>query len=389
MQYRRLSKKIDFMPSVLGFGLMRLPLRADNTVDIDEAVRIVRYSIDNGLNYLDTAYAYHQGESEKILSQILKDGYREKVKIADKFPVWLLKDESDLDRYFFEQLEKLKVEKIDFYLLHALDRGRFSHVLKFKIIDWLEKKKADGFIDYIGFSFHDKLSCLKKIVDYYEWDFCQIQFNLVDIKTQISLKGLQYAKNKDIGIIIMEPLRGGQLTLSIPDDIRILWDKMAKLYGLKEYNPVQFMLDWIWNFEETGLILSGMSNFEQVKENLSYADSSAVNKLTKEQLKLFNQIQKAYLQKIIINCTSCNYCKVCPEKIAIPYIFNLVNEINRFDNTKTPAFRYNFLSDEQKAGKCTDCKVCIQHCPQKLDIPELLDKSRMIFEEKKDFNEVF
>lgn len=389
MRYRKLSNRIDFMPSAIGFGVMRLPLKADNSIDVDESVKIIRYSIDNGLNYLDTAYLYHQGESEKIISLALKDGYREKVKIADKFPMWLLKEESDLDRYFFEQLEKLKVDKIDFYLLHALDKNRFLSVKKFNMIEWLEKKKSDGFIDYIGFSFHDNLSCLKKIIDYYDWDFCQLQFNLVDIKTQISLKGLQYARNKDIGVIIMEPLRGGQLTISIPDDIKELWDKMAILYKQETYNPAQYLLDWIWNFEETGFILSGMSNLEQVKQNIEYAKASSINKITPSQKKLFNLIQKSYLQKIVINCTECNYCKACPQKVAIPYIFNLINEIKRFDNIKTPTFRYNFLSETQKAGNCNSCKICEELCPQKLCISNLLIKCKKIFEDKQDFDSIF
>ena len=229
MKYRKFSNKIDFQPSALGFGLMRLPLTPDGKVDYAESIRIVRHAIDNGVNYLDTAYVYHGGESEKIMAEILKDGYREKVKIADKFPLWELKeDPADLDRIFFEQLERLQVKKIDFYLLHSLSKWSFFHYeKKFQLIKWLEKKRADGYIDYIGFSFHDKLPAFKAIVDYYSWDFYLLQINIIDTKSQAGVAGMKYAHKKDIGIIVMEALRGGQLTGSIPKEIQSLWKHFA------------------------------------------------------------------------------------------------------------------------------------------------------------------
>ncbi|MCL2063709.1 MAG: aldo/keto reductase [Candidatus Cloacimonetes bacterium] len=390
MIYREFSKKIDFKPSALGFGLMRLPLKDDKTVDIEESVKIARYAIDNGVNYLDTAYMYHGGQSEIALCEILKDGYRDKVKIADKMPMWQLKEDGDLDKIFFEQLEKLKVEKIDFYLLHALHRKSLETINKFKVVDWFEKKKNEGLIGHIGFSFHDTFPIWKKIIDHYDWDFCMLQFNLVDIKQQLRKSALDYARKKDIGIIVMEPLRGGQLSLSIPDEIMDLWSKVAISYGIVgKFNPVQFLLDWIWNYKEIGFLISGMSNFQQVKENVEFAKSATVNKLTTKQLKLFNEIQKAYLQRIVINCTKCDYCKDCPQKIAISDIFSKLNEIKRYENQSSPAFGYNFIAEDRRANKCTDCKVCVPLCPQKLDIPNLLKKCSMVFDEKKMFNEVF
>jgi len=402
MQYREFSNKIHFTPSALGFGMMRLPMKNDNTIDIEEAIKMGRYAIDNGVNYFDTAYIYHGGESEKILAEVLKDGYREKVKIADKMPMWLLKETSDLDRFFFEQLERLKVNKIDFYLLHSLNRSSVNTIQKHKIIDWCEKKKADHYIDYIGFSFHDTLPIWKKLIDYYDWDFCMLQFNIIDVKVQLSKVALDYARKKDIGVIIMEPLRGGQLTTSIPSEIMSLWKGMADLYSKSNipfkmdiekdkniFYPAQFMLDWLWSIKEVGFLISGMSNFKQVKENIEFANSSFVNKLNKAQNSLINKIRGAYLAKTVVACTKCNYCKNCPKKIAISEIFDSLNEIKRYENQKTPTFRYGFIPEENRASKCCSCGICLPVCPQGINIPELLKKCSKVFEERKQFSDFF
>ena len=389
MKYRTLSEKIEFKPSALGFGLMRLPLRQDNTPDVEESVKIVRHAVDNGVNYLDTAYMYHGGESEKIMAKVLKDGYRKKVKIADKMPLWMVKEEADLDKLFFEQLKKLEVDKIDFYLLHALSKESLPLFKKFKLIDWMKKKKTDGLIDYMGFSFHDKYPVFKKIVDICDWDVCLIQLNIIDTKHQAGLKGLEYAHSKGIGVVAMEVMRGGQLTMSIPPDIKEMWGRMAKISGISDYNPAQFMLNFIWDFPQVGCIISGMSNLEQVKQNLEYANNSKPDSVPNSLKKLYKDIRKAYLDKIKINCTKCNYCKICPKKIAISYIFDQVNEISRYDNSRTPLFRYNFLEDSQRAKHCIDCGECVPLCPQKLDIPDLLKKCSQVFDDKIEFNKVF
>ena len=386
MVYRKFSSKIKFKPSALGYGLMRLPINEDHSINADEAIKIVRLAIDNGVNYLDTAYMYHGGESEKIAAEILKDGYRAKVKIATKFPMWNLKEEADLDRIFFEQREKLQVQKIDFYLLHALGKNSLATIKKFNMIAWLEKKKKEGYIDYIGFSFHDHLTYFKKIIDFYHWDFCMVQFNVVDQARQAGIAGIKYAHQKGVGVIAMEPLRGGQLTTSIPSDINQLWEAMAKLYGDKIPNPPKYLLDWVWNFKEIAFLNSGMSNMEQVQSNLATAKKAKINKLTKKQLTLFNKIKKAYLAKTVVNCTKCDYCKMCPQKIAIPYIFEQYNEIKRFENQTTPTFRYHFLGENERANQCTACRACVALCPQKIDIPVVLQKCSAVFDRKEKFD---
>ena len=389
MNYRVFSEKIDFKPSALGFGLMRLPLKEGQCVDVAEAVRMIRYAIDQGVNYMDTAYIYHGGESEKILAKALQDGYREKVKIADKMPMWMLKEEGDLDKIFFEQLEKLQVKKIDFYLLHALSKESFETIEKYKILEWLEKKKADGYIEYGGFSFHDDLDCLKKMVDLHEWDFCLLQVNIIDNETPVGMEGVRYARAKGLGVVIMEPLRGGQLTVSIPERIDALWDDMARMYGDVDALPVKYMLDWLWNNEEIGCIISGMSSFEQLAQNIEFGGKSGVNKLHREQLDLFAKIKDEYLGRLIINCTSCKYCKDCPKEIPIWHIFHLINEVKRYENQRSPSFSYNFLSEDKRAKKCINCKICESLCPQRLEIVDLLKKCSLVFDEKRGFNKVF
>jgi predicted aldo/keto reductase-like oxidoreductase len=393
MQYRKFSDKISFKPSALGFGLMRLPVNQDNSVNEDEAVKMVRFAIDNGVNYLDTAYVYHGGQSERILAKVLKDGYRSKVKIADKMPLWSVKEESDLDRIFYEQLEKLEVEKIDFYLLHSLSEHSLPLFEKFNLIQWLENKKKQGLIDYFGFSFHDKLEVLKKIIDIHSWDFMMIQLNLIDIKQQVGLEGVKYAHKKGLGVIIMEPLRGGQLTQSIPDDINYLWSKMAKIdsgdVSQTNFQSTKFLLDFVWNIPEVSFLISGMSNMTQVEENLSFADNSKINNISKEKLSLYLEIQEKYLSKILINCTDCKYCNICPKKIAIPNIFNLLNEISRFENESKPKFGYNFIPEDSRAKNCIQCGECIAICPQKLDIPNILQKATEIFDLNKSFYDYY
>jgi len=383
MQYRTFSKRIDFRPSALGFGLMRLPMLDEKTIDVAESVKIVRYAIDHGVNYLDTAYVYYNGESEKVMAKVLKDGYRQKVKIASKMPMRLLQQESDLDRCFFEQLERLEVDKIDFYLLHALEKEMLPMFGRFSPIKWLEKKRAEGYIDYVGFSFHDRLPVFKKIVDMHDWDFCLLQFNIIDLYSQAGITGLKYAHAKDMGIIIMEALRGGQLTGSVPENIKALWQKMGNK------SPVQSMLDFVWDFAEVGCIISGMSSMEQVIQNVDYANTAKIGNLTKAEIKLYKTIRTAYLEKTQINCTNCNYCKVCPQKIAIPYIFERINEVRRYDDVRKPSFQYTFVPPANRANNCTGCNACVAHCPQKLDIPALLQKCSKVFDEKRAFDEVW
>ena len=224
MQYRTFDKTGQKV-SLLGMGTMRLPVTEDGQVDREAAISMIRHSIDEGINYVDTAYMYHDGESEKIVGQALKDGYREKVLLADKMPVWLAKDEEAMRSIFDEQFARLEVDVIDMYLVHNVTVPVWKRAQKFHLMDFLEEKRAEGKIRHIGFSFHDQLSLFKEVIDSYPWDFCQIQLNYMDKEFQAGEEGLHYAAEKGIPVIIMEPLKGGKLTDTLPPSVKTLWNR--------------------------------------------------------------------------------------------------------------------------------------------------------------------
>ena len=285
MQYRKFGK-LDWEGSVLGFGAMRLPVTGEKPnpmgpdVDEPETIRMIRHSIDKGVNYVDTAYPYHGGQSEVVVGKALKDGYRDKVKLATKLPSWLVEKPDDFDRYLDEQLEKLQTNHIDFYLLHTLNTSYWSKLRDWGVLNWAEDAIADGRIHYLGFSFHDEFEVFKEIVDAYDkWTFCQIQYNFMDIEYQAGAKGLQYAADKGLAVVIMEPLRGGQLTLKNPKSISKLWKSAAV-----QRTPADWALQWIWNHPQVAVVLSGMSTMPQVIENLYSADRSGAGILSEEEL---------------------------------------------------------------------------------------------------------
>ncbi len=374
MQYRKFGK-LDWKVSALGFGAMRLPILNNNMANIDEpeAIRMIRYAIDHGVNYIDTAYVYHNGKSEVVVRQALADGYREKVRIATKLPTWRVDSLQSCDKFLNTQLTRLQTDKIDFYLLHGLDKGIWKKLCGYNILKWAEDAMADGRIGNLGFSFHDKLSVFKEIVDYYDnWTFSQIQYNYIDEDFQAGTKGLKYAHEKGLAVVIMEPVKGGYLARP-PRQVARLWTTAAH-----RRTPAEWALRWVWNHPEVSVVLSGMSTIEQVEENVSVADNALPNKLMPDELALIGEARDAYRSLIPIPCTGCKYCLPCPNGVAIPQIFELYNEAVSYNSPQLSRDRYNspyLLKKEQRADNCKKCKKCAEKCPQKIEIPEWLGKA--------------
>jgi len=368
MQYRTFGRT-DFKPSALGFGCMRLP-RTNGGIDEEEAIRMIRYAIDHGVNYIDTAYFYHKGQSELLVGKALQDGYRERVKLASKMPPWKCETADDLDRIFDEQLRKLQSERIDCYMLHGMSKDTWEQMLGYKALEWAERKRAEGQIEFFGFSFHDSVDVFKSIVDGHDrWDFCQIQYNYMDVENQAGTEGLRYAAGKGLAVIVMEPLLGGRLAGTPPEPVQAIWGRSPN-----GHSPAARALHWIWNQPEVSLLLSGMSTMEQVVENVETAKASQVRSLSAEQDALFDEARQAYLDLRPVPCTRCDYCQPCPEEVKIPRILGIYNDAMEWDDIAGAKRAYNRLREEHGGQKCVECGQCEEKCPQKIPITEWLKK---------------
>lgn len=372
MQYRTMGPRVPEQVSALGFGCMRFPKTEDGKIEREESSRMLEYALENGVNYVDTAWPYHGGESEEFVGEFLSGGRREKILLATKFPVWEVKEEADLDRIFTTQLERLQTDYIDFYLLHALNEERYQKIQDFKMIEWAAQKKQEGKIRYLGFSFHDEWPVFKKIVDMYDqWDFCQIQYNYMNETYQAGTKGLKYATERDIAVVVMEPLLGGSLA-NTPEAVDVIFDEAAN-----KRSNVEWALDWLWDKPDLGVVLSGMSSMEQVEEDVRYAERSSVGMLTDKERKLFPRAKKAYESMQPVPCTQCNYCMPCPYGVDIPGNFAIFNDYYKFADREKALMQYNkFMPEENRASACTRCEECIPKCPQNIMIPDCLEKVR-------------
>lgn len=368
MQYRKFGR-LDVKPSLLGFGCMRLPIENGDSSKIkeDEAIKMIRYGIDNGITYLDTAYPYHNGNSEILVGKALKDGYREKVYLATKHPVWLVNNYEDFEKYLDEQLQKLQTTHIDFYLLHGLNKDRWAKLKELKVFEFLEDMVKKGKVKYFGFSFHDDLKMFKEIVDAYPWTFCQIQLNYMDEDYQAGMEGLKYASDKGLAVVVMEPVKGGKL-VNPPKKITNIWNQ-AKT----KRTPADWALRWVCSLPEVSVVLSGMSNLDHVIENIITTSKSLPNSLTQDELDIIVKVKKQYKEMTKVGCTDCGYCMPCPVGVDIPRNFSLYNEIYIYDDLKHSTMVYNnFLDEKSRASSCIECKQCEEACPQNIEISKHL-----------------
>ncbi|MGA9187623.1 MAG: aldo/keto reductase [Methanosarcina sp.] len=380
MLYRKIPKNGDEL-SILGFGCMRLPLK-DGKIDEERSTRQVRSAIDRGVNYIDTAWPYHMGESEPFLGHALADGYHEKVRLATKLPSWTVKSHEDMDRILNAQLERLRTDHIDYYLVHGLVGTLWDKMEKLDVVSFLENAKADGRIINAGFSFHGSIDDFKRIVDAYPWTFCQIQYNFLDEKNQAGTEGLEYAASKGLGVIIMEPLRGGKLTNPVPPEVQDIWSEASV-----KHTPAEWSLRWIWNRPEVTVVLSGMNEESHIEENLKIANEAYPNSLTEVELQLVNKVEKKYRELMKTGCTGCRYCMSCPSGVDIPGCFEIYDNFYLSGNEKEAKLMYaakpgGIIRGDVPgyASQCVQCEQCIEKCPQHLDIPSLLEAVAEKFE---------
>jgi predicted aldo/keto reductase-like oxidoreductase len=378
VKYRDFGK-LDWKVSALGFGAMRLPTRGGEASKIDEAeaIKMIRYAIDHGVNYVDTAYSYHGGKSEELVGKALRDGYRERVRVATKMPTWLVKSERDMNKFLGKQLGRLKLDFVDFYLLHGLTKSRWESLQKLEVCRWAEKKIHDGKMLHFGFSFHDEFSVFKNIIDGYDgWTFCQIQYNYVDSDYQAGTKGLEYAASKGLAVVVMEPVAGGRLGMTPPAEVQAIFDE-----ALVKRTPAEWALQWVWNHPEVSVALSGMSTMKQVMENVESASRSGPNTLAPEDLDVINRVRQKYKKQGFVGCTGCRYCMPCPSGVDIPQVIALFNEYYVEEMSVEVKEKYRQqVNPKNQAKKCSGCGKCEEKCPQHLSIREVMSRAAMVFE---------
>lgn len=374
METRKMDK-LNIETSLLGFGCMRFPTTADGEIDESEAERMLDKAIVAGVNYIDTAYPYHNGKSELFVGKVLKKYDRNSFYLATKLPVWLVHTVEDVDRLLDEQLHKLQTDHIDFYLMHAMDKAHWDQMKEIGCIERLEKLREAGKIKYIGFSFHDKYETFEEMIEAKDWDFCQIQLNYMDTREQAGLKGYELAASKGIPLVIMEPVKGGSLAVFAED----IMDKFHRLDA--DASAASFALRWVGSLPGVKVILSGMSTMEQVDDNLKTFGS--FKPLTGEEEKTISQVTEILRSRVQNGCTGCRYCMPCPAGVDIPGCFASWNTYHMYQNYNVVKWRWEqALGEGKQAKNCIKCGKCEQMCPQKLSIRLNLEKAQADLDKK-------
>jgi predicted aldo/keto reductase-like oxidoreductase len=372
--------RLGFDVSRLGFGTMRLPTRTQDgkkCIDRDEAIKMIRFGIDQGITYVDTAYGYHNEESEIVTGLALKDGYREKVTLTTKLPYWVVSEKGDLDKTLDKQLKKLDVPYVDFYILHAMNKADYEKLCALDYKGFYDRALKDGRIRHTGFSFHDDAKTFLNILNDYDFDMAQVQFNYLDEHAQATIDGVRAAGKRGTAVVVMEPLRGGALAQP-PREVRGLIEQNE--HG---WSPAEWALRYVAAQPEVATILSGMSTMEQLKDNLRIFSQNDVRPgaLTAQDLAFTARLREEYLKRVPIGCTHCDYCQPCPRDVAIPDLFHAYNESKMLDRPAAFASAYRgFLNDEHDASRCVACGKCEKICPQHLKIISLLKTLRAEYE---------
>ena len=387
---KRLVKKNGDEIFPLGIGAMRLPTK-NNSIDREIAQEFIFYAIENGVNYIDTAYAYHGGESESFLGDILSlsgsDGvkYRDKIKLSTKLPSWMVRSREDMDAFLNEQLRKLQTDFIDYYYVHSVDLSTILRLKDLGLYEFLEKAKADGKINNIGFSYHGSPHEFQTLLDDFPWDMVLVQYNYLDVNAQAGIRGIQYAYENDIAVFVMEPLKGGLLAGELPPEVSALFDEVDS-----SKSSVDWALSWVFNQKEITCVLSGMGSLDQMKENMAIAERVEIDSLSDEEIDVLDKAQGIFNSMMKINCTGCGYCLPCPKGVNIPDCFNVYNEKYLFNKKAfgvLPHAMVNYYmvvggitNKQASAGLCNHCGRCKRLCPQSLDIPNELDRVKSEFE---------
>lgn len=351
--------------SRLGFGCMRFKtIDGDNgKIDKEASSKDILEAIDKGLTYIDTAYPYHDGKSEKFIGEFLEENkLRDKIKLTTKLPCWLVKERDDFYKLLNEQLDNLRTDHLDFYLLHSLDVKRFRQVVELGVLDFLTEIKEKGLVKHVGFSFHDEYPAFEEIIKTYDWDFCQIQLNYLDVDYQAGLKGYELAKEMGIPVVIMEPVKGGRLA-NPPEELKDL------LKDFTDLSPAQEALKFPLSLDNVMTVLSGMNDIDQVRENLEMASTTDYNSLTKEDENFYEKARSVYKSRERIGCTACEYCLPCTVDINIPKVFGLWNKAYLYDEADKSRKEYKaYLEEGVSPTECIECGKCEGICPQNLEI---------------------
>lgn len=365
--------------SILGFGCMRLPVTAGGGIDEPAAERLMRAAFDGGINYFDTAWPYHEGKCEEFVGRAIK-GYRDRITLATKLPVWLVHEPKDMDDFLEKQLSFLRTDHVDLYLLHSLSAARWRRMTEMGALEFMERAKASGKIRHIAFSFHDGLDTFRTIVDAYPWDMCQIQYNLLDRNFQAGAAGLEYAAAKGIGVVVMEPLKGGNISLPVPEPLR----DEARKAGYASPNLADLGLRWVWDHPGVSVVLSGMTTPEQLSQNLASADRGRPGGLSDAQRRFADRVWKFFSDRMRVPCTACAYCKPCPQGVDIPQCFTNLNTAAISGNWELQGRNYRYVlapdRDGKRASACVSCGACVPKCPQGIPIPEKLREVAEAFE---------